>query len=249
MTCRIIILAAGQGKRMGLPIPKVLAPLHGKPLIKHLLDAVYASGLDPRPIIVIAPDTEGMFKKEIGANCEFVVQSQRLGTGHAVSCARGAAQGTSDAIIVLYGDMPFIKPETIRTLAKEHAARRPAITMLTNTVPNFVGAYAPFADFGRVIRSAEGAIQNIIEKKDATPEQLAITEVNPSYFCFDSAWLWSTVDTLTNNNSQGEYYLVDLVRIAIESGKTVRTLDTNPLESIGINTPEHLEHAHRVSMH
>lgn len=233
---------------MGLPIPKVLAPLHGKPLIKHLLESVYASGLDPKPVIVIAPETEGLFTKEIGTKCQYVVQPQRLGTGHAVSCARSAMQGTSDAVVVLYGDMPFIKPETIRNLVDRHTALRPAITMLTNTVPNFFGAYAPFADFGRVVRSADGAIQNIVEKKDATPEQLEILEVNPSYFCFDSAWLWSTIETLKNNNAQGEYYLVDLVRIAIESGKTVRTLDTNPLESIGVNTPEHLEHAHRVSM-
>ena len=248
MTTRIVILAAGQGKRMGLPIPKVLAPLHGIPLIAHLLKSVKESGVDPRPVIVIAPDAQPLFEKEIGSNYDYVVQPERLGTGHALLCAHTGLDPKTDAVVMLNGDMPFIKPATLQKLVAQQAASRPAMTLITNRVPNFEGEYAPFYDFGRIVRDTQGNILNITERKDATPEELAITEVNSSYFCFDMKWLNVNLPKLKTDNAQKEYYVTDLVKIAIGQGDAVQTIDASPAESIGVNTPEHLEHAHKVSL-
>ena len=248
MTTRIVILAAGQGKRMGLPIPKVLAPLHGQPLITHLIKSIQESGVDPRPVIVIAPDAQPLFEKEVGANSQYVVQQERRGTGHALLCAYMAMESKPEIIVMLNGDMPFIKPETIKKLVTEQSAAGSAMTLVTNQVPGFTDEFAPFYDFGRIVRDGKGGILRIIEKKDATPDELAITEVNSSYFCFDAKWLGVNLPKLGTNNAQQEYYVTDLVKIAIGQGDQVATISASPTESIGINTPEHLEHAHKVSL-
>lgn len=247
MTTRIAILAAGQGKRMGLPIPKVLVPLHGTPLITRLLKSVKESGVDPRPVIVVSPTNKEEIRKEIGDNYEFAIQHEQRGTGHAVLYAFNVVNHKADALVVLNGDMPFIKPETIKNLVKQHSERRPAMTLITNRLPNFEGEYAAFHDFGRIVRDAGGNIQRIVEKKDATDAEKNITEVNSSYFCFDMNWLSKNLPKLGTNNAQKEYYITDLVKIAIEQDDKVDTINAGPNESIGINTPEHLEHAHKIA--
>ena len=240
MTTRVVILAGGKGKRMGQPFAKVLTPLRGTPLIRHLLDAVAASGVDPHPVIVVGFDAEAV-KKKLGNGYTYVFQKEQLGTGHAVRSAEAVLRGKADAVLVLYGDQPFIKPATIKALRDLHEKKRPAITMATVTVPSFENEWAPLYDFGRIIRDGKGRIAAIVERKDATEAELKIRELNPSFFCFDAVWLWSHLSELENKNAAREYYLTDLVRIAIDGGARIASMDVSPLESIGVNTPEHLE--------
>lgn len=243
MRTRIVILAAGQGRRMGRPdFPKALIPLRGKPLVHYVYDAALASGVDSQPVVVVGARAE-MVKESLGARPVYVHQPEQRGTGDAVRCAEPALRGAADAIIVLYGDMPFVKSDTIRQLRDAHVSSRPAIMMLTTRVSDFDEWRAPLYDFGRVVRDGRGNIMRSVERKDATPEELFIKELNPCICCFDAAWLWNNLGKLGNNNAQKEYYLTDLVRIAIDDGQRVVSMDVNPLETVGINMPEHLKFA------
>lgn len=247
MITRIVILAAGKGKRMQSDVPKVLHDLNGKPIISYLVDSVIKTGIDPSPVVVIAKDGEAV-RKTLGENFVYVLQDEQLGTGHAVRCTEEVLRGNADAIIVLYGDMPFIKPETIVRLKELHEKSGGAVTMLTVQVPDFVGWRATFYDFGRIVRDAGGRIIKIVEKKDASPEELTIKEVNPSFFCFKASWLWENIKTLSPSNAQREYYLTDLIQKAIDGGEKIASFEVDPAETIGINTPEHLELAKRISI-
>lgn len=248
METRVIVLAAGKGTRMNGAnggLLKVLTPLNGQPMIAHLLDAVRSSGVDARPVIVVGHNAD-FLRSSLGAAYDYVHQPEQLGTGHAVQCAEPLLSGSAKMVIVLYGDHPFVQPQTIANLHALHTREGRVLSMMTTTVEDFSGWRAPFADFGRVLRDATGNIAGIVETKDATPDQLLIREVNPSFFCFASGWLWKNLKKIGNNNAKHEYYLTDLVRIAIDQSEQIASMDINPLESIGINTPEHLEIAREL---
>jgi len=237
---KIIILAAGKGKRMNNQfLPKVLVPLAGQPLIRHLLVNISAAGIDSRPVIVVGQLAD-LVKAELGSSYDYAMQTEQLGTGHAVASAKQVLQNQSDNIMVLYGDMPMLSPETIKNLASSHCQNNAVITMATFTVPDYNLWRAGFYGFGRVIRNSVGSVEKIIEKKDATPEQLEIKELNPSYFVFQADWLWQNLDNLKNNNAQQEYYLTDLVGIAKSQGKIINTVVINAKEALGVNTQEQL---------
>jgi len=241
MKTRIMVLAAGRGTRMNSETPKVLIPLAGKPLLAHLMEAIRTSGIDPHPAIVVG-ENQQLIEAALGKDAyEYIRQDEPLGTGHAVSCAESRMSAGTDTIIVLYGDHPFVSPETIRNLHALHREKNCAITMMTVTVDDFDDWRKPFYDFGRVVRNETGDIKKVVEVKDASPEEREIKELNPSFFCFRALWLWPHLKQLTNNNSKGEYYLTDLMRIAIDQGECIASMDINPLQAIGINTPEHLE--------
>ena len=245
MDTRVIVLAAGRGTRMQSEIPKVLVRLNGQSMIHHLLDAIRASGVDVRPVLVVGHDAD-LLQSSLGTGYEYVHQKEQLGTGHAVQCAEPLLSGRAKNVIVLYGDHPFVRPETIADLYALHERQGRVLSMMTTTVEDFEGWRAPFADFGRVIRDASGAIMEIVEAKDATGDQRLIREVNPSFFCFNAPWLWDNLKQVNNHNAKREYYLTDLVRIAIDQGERIASMDINPLESIGINTPVHLELARQL---
>lgn len=241
MRTRIVILAAGKGTRMnGGIIPKVLVPFEGKPMIRRLLDAVRSSGVDARPVIVTGHQA-GLVEKTLGNDYEYVRQDEQLGTGHAVQCAEKVLAGKTDQIIVLYGDHPFVKPATIRDLRALREQERCPLSMMTVTVEDFGDWRAPFADFSRIIRDSRGRIAADVQVKDATPDQLAIREVNPAFFCFDAAWLWPHLKLLKNNNAKNEYYLTDLIDIAIREGACIASMAINAHESMGLNTPAHVD--------
>lgn len=240
MKTRLIILAAGNGRRMASEVPKVLIPVGTRPMIGHLLDAVKKSGVDPRPLVVVGKNGEAV-RGELGGGVDYVMQEEQLGTGHAVLAAEKLLRGAADAIMVLYGDHPNLRAETIKKIISVHAARVPEITMAITQVPDFEEWRKPLADFGRIVRGSEGEIRAIVEKKDATTDQLVIAELNPSFFCFNAAWLWDNLKKIGNRNAQKEYYLTDLVQIAIDQGKRVETVEVDPIETLGVNTPEHLE--------
>jgi bifunctional UDP-N-acetylglucosamine pyrophosphorylase / glucosamine-1-phosphate N-acetyltransferase len=246
MNTRIVILAGGKGKRMRSELPKVLTPLNGRPIMAHLLAAVAAAGIDPRPTIVVGYGADEV-KRVFGPNYSYVLQERQLGTGHAVQQTETMLKDAADAIMVLYGDQPFIKPSTIAELHARHAREGRVLTMMTILADDFDAWRAPLFDFGRIVRDADGRIARIVEKKDAVPEELAIRELNPSFFCFNAAWLWNSLKKLTNHNAQDEYYLTDLVQLAISEGETIASMNVSAREGIGVNTPEHLELAKEIS--
>lgn len=245
MPTRVIVLAAGRGTRMQSEIPKVLVRLNGHPMVQYLLDAIRASGADPRPAVVVGHHAD-LLRRTLGSSYDYVLQEEQLGTGHAVGCAEALLAGKAENVMVLYGDHPFVRPETIASLRALHEREGRVLSMMTTTVEDFAGWRAPFADFGRIIRNAAGEIAAIVEVKDASPEERLIREVNPAFFCFDAAWLWKNLKSIKNNNAKREYYLTDLVRIAIDQGERIASININPLESIGVNSPDQLERAREL---
>jgi bifunctional UDP-N-acetylglucosamine pyrophosphorylase/glucosamine-1-phosphate N-acetyltransferase len=246
MSTRVMILAAGKGTRMGADVPKPLVKIAGRAMIEHLLDSIHDSEIDPKPIVIIAPDLTEKFANICRDDrCEFAIQQEQLGTGHAVQSAREAANG-AEAILVLNGDHPFISSETLIKLQELHAESGSVITMLTAKVPNFKGDYQIFQHWGRIIRDETGIVQAIREYKDATEAEREIKEVNPNIFLFNTTWLWEHLSELKNENVSKEYYITDLVEMAIEAGNQVVTAPAKPMEVLGINTKEELARAEKI---
>ncbi|HBK35074.1 hypothetical protein A2239_01295 [Candidatus Uhrbacteria bacterium RIFOXYA2_FULL_40_9] len=244
MNFRFVILAAGLGSRMGGDIPKALVLVGGKPILQHLLDSVKASGVDGIPLVVVGHEAHYLCEA-FGGSCEYVVQEKQLGTGHAVMVTEDACKG-ADAIIVLYGDHPFISPETLKKLSDHHTEQGNIITMMTVKLPHFYDWFQMFRQWGRVMRDDQGKVIGIREYKDASEEERCIQEVNPALFCLDATWLWENIKTLKNENVQKEYYLTDLIAMAVDQGKKLSTLNIAPEEAIGINTPQEKEMAEEV---
>ncbi len=245
----VIILAAGEGKRMHSDVPKVLHKLKGKPLIEYVVDAVEKAKICDKPIVVVSPENNEAIKKYLGDRVEYVVQEKQLGTGHAVAAAEKFLDGKATEIIVLYGDMPFIPKEWIEGLATEHLRNKGILTLIVIGVPSFKNEYRPFFDYGRVIRDPQGgAIVKVIERRDATPEQISIKELNSGIFCFEAAWLWRSLKLLQNDNAQGEYYLTDLIEVARREKQTVGFISELAMRASGVNTPEDLQLLQNINL-
>ena len=235
---RITILAAGKGTRMNSELPKVLVPLKGRPMIKYLMDSVVSSQVDSRPLIVVSPDNREIIGQTLAEyDLEYVIQDKQLGTGHAVHCTQEYL-GEADNVVVLYGDHPFLKSESIRKFA---SLKQTALTIMPTILPDFAGWHQNFYHWGRIIRGANGQVEKIVEFKDATDEEKMVTEVNPGFMCFNRDWLSENINNLKDDNNQKEYYLTDLVKIAFESGQPVGTIAIEPAEAMGINSLAELE--------
>lgn len=219
-------------------VQKTLLPVGGKPILQHMIEAVKASEVDGVPVVVVGPDREQICKA-FGQTCEYVVQDEPLGTGHAVMKTKEAVQD-ADALVVLYGDHPLFTPQTLKALAELHEEKNSVMTMMTTVVPSFEDWYQTFTHWGRVVRDPHGHIIGIREYKDAMDSERAIREVNPAMYCFQTKWLWENISQLKNINAKGEYYLTDLVELAVAQGHDIPTLQVPPEEAIGVNTPEEL---------
>ncbi len=236
MTIVPIILAAGEGKRMGSDKAKVLSPVLGVPMILRVIDAASIPGAE-QPVIIVGHMKEQVMQ-ELGDSVRYAVQEQRLGTGHAVMMAKGYLYGKTGLALIIAGDMPLIRRETVISLAK--AATGKAVALLTAVLPDPTG-------YGRIIRDKDGNLLGIIEHKDATPEQLAINEVNASVYCFDIETLLKSLEHLTSDNSQGEYYLTDCVEAIVKSNrKAVALRCDDPSECMGANDPQQLAECERL---
>jgi bifunctional UDP-N-acetylglucosamine pyrophosphorylase/glucosamine-1-phosphate N-acetyltransferase len=236
-----VILAAGQGTRMGSDLPKVLHPVDGKPMVIHCIEATMAAGIDD-VILVVGVGRDQVIEAVDDAyeGVEYAVQEERLGTGHAVVQARSFLGGFAGNVAVLYGDMPMLTAETIRSVVEHRDATDAAAVLLTIELEN-----PP--NFGRVIRDGDGRVVGIVEARDATPAQLAVREVNVGAYCFDVTALVGALDRLGSDNSQGEYYLTDVIGILAADGARVETVVTGNLEeTLGINDPEHLDFAEKL---
>lgn len=227
---------------MNSELPKALVPLKGRPMIKYLIKSIKAAAIDPRPIIVVSPDNKEIISRELkDYNLEYVVQTEPLGTGHAVACAREAIERGSQAtknVIVLYGDHPFLTSGSIKKISQINPD---ALTMMTTSLPDFNDWRKNFYHWGRIVRGANGTIETIMEFKDSSEEEKTITEVNPAFMCFNKDWLFKNIGSLRDDNKQKEYYLTDMVKLAFDQGYSVKTINVDPREAMGVNSLEELK--------
>ncbi len=237
-TLGVAILAAGQGTRMKSDLNKVLHPVCGMPMV--LWSVAQAEALGADPIVLVVGNGAEEVREVVGERARYAVQAERLGTGHALLQARPLLQGRTETVLSLYGDMPTLRPETVARLLALHQESRSAITMLTVRSDDPMG-------FGRVVRDAQGRVQAIVEEAAATPEILALTELNCGVYCFDAAWLWERLPQVTPTPPKNEYYLTDMVALAIEDGLGVEALCIEDVDEVlGINTRVHLAQAEAV---
>ncbi len=236
-TLASVILAAGEGTRMKSRLAKVLHPLAGKPLVDYSVEA--ARQLSGRPPVLVVGQQSDAVRAYIGERAVFVEQTERRGTAHAVQMAEPVLRGQADHVLVCYGDMPLLRPETLRLLVETHAAApgHPALTMLTYVSDNPRG-------FGRIVRKADQTVAAIVEEAAATPEQLALRELNVGVYVFDGTWLWDALARISPTPPKNEFYLTDVVALANADGRPVLALQgDDPDELIGINTRVHLAEA------
>ncbi|HWK61102.1 MAG TPA: bifunctional UDP-N-acetylglucosamine diphosphorylase/glucosamine-1-phosphate N-acetyltransferase GlmU [Eoetvoesiella sp.] len=225
----IVILAAGLGKRMQSDLPKVLHPIAGKPMLAHVLDN--ARPLDPDRVVVVvghgAERVQGAFAHHDGV--QFVLQSPQQGTGHAVQQAvpQLLEDGRDDATLVLYGDVPMVQPQTLTRLLQ---ARAGGMAVLTETLADPSG-------YGRIVRNAQGQVVRIVEHKDASDAERAIAEVNTGILVAPTARLKDWLSRIDNQNAQGEYYLTDVVGLAVQDGVPVNAAQADEgWETLGVNS-------------
>ncbi|PJE76204.1 hypothetical protein COV04_00755 [Candidatus Uhrbacteria bacterium CG10_big_fil_rev_8_21_14_0_10_48_11] len=244
----IVILAAGKGKRMGHALPKVLVPVAGKPMILRAVTAAENSKLDGKPTIVIGYKGS-LVKQAVGKRAYYVLQNRSLGTGHAVAVTESALKGKVDYVVVTYGDHPFVTPVMLRQLVRAAQGKRPALSCITISVPDYRGFRQLYKNYGRIVRDKKtGSIRACIEYKDATKKERAIREVNSGQYCFEAAWLWKTLPRLQKKNVSKEYYLTDLIALAVADGLQVRPMVLKDWRlGIGANTLDELHVAERFA--
>jgi bifunctional UDP-N-acetylglucosamine pyrophosphorylase/glucosamine-1-phosphate N-acetyltransferase len=229
-----IILAAGKGKRMGSDLPKVLLGVCGRPMVRYVLDAVRSAGVE-QSVVVVGHRAE-LVREELASEpgVSFAEQTEQLGTGHAVMMCREAIAAHTGPVLVLAGDSPMVQVSSLQAVLGEFAAKQPACLLGTATKADPAG-------LGRIVRDAAGNFIGIVEEKDATPDQKAITEVNMSTYVFEAADLLWALDQLTADNAQQEYYLTDCPGVLKQAGKTVLAANVlQPCEALSINTPAEL---------
>jgi len=234
MSLEIIVLAAGEGKRMHSALPKVLHLLAGRPLLAHVLDTVRA--LAPRKVFVVHGHGGEQVKSTFnGASVEWVEQAQQHGTGHAVMQALPRVDEQSLALVV-YGDVPLIRGETLRRLAD---AARGGLALLTAEPPSPDG-------YGRILRSANGAVERIVEHKDASPAERAVREINAGFLASSKRQLSGWLAKVQNRNVQGEYYLTDVIGLAVGDGVPVTAVKADWHEVAGVNSRHELAQLERA---
>ena len=233
-----IILAAGKGTRMKSAHPKVLHQVCGKAMVRHVLDAAEAAG-SKRNIIVVGFGADEV-RAELGNAAEVVVQAEQLGTGHAVLQAEPLLQDAHGTVMVLCGDTPLLTGALVKRLYEEHEKAGAKATVLTAVMPDATG-------YGRVIRTAAGNVEKIVEHKDATEEERAVREVNSGIYCFEKDALFSALKNVGCDNAQGEYYLPDVLSILRERGEKIWAVAADDYEeTLGVNSRMHLAQAEKI---
>ena len=230
-----VILAAGMGTRMKSKLPKVLHKVGGKAMLQRVLNAADGAGAAKK--VVITGHCAELVNELIGNQAVSVYQKEQLGTGHAVMQAEAELKDFKGTVMVLCGDTPLLDAGELRKFYDEHVQSGAAATVLTAIMPNPYG-------YGRIIRNAEGNVSGIVEEKDATPEQKAITEINTGIFCFEAPLLFEVLHTLTNDNAQGEYYLTDVLAKLNGMGKKVgAAITADNAMVMGVNSRRQLAEA------
>ncbi|MBN2137238.1 MAG: NTP transferase domain-containing protein [Sedimentisphaerales bacterium] len=235
-----IILAAGVSSRMNTMMPKVLHEVCGRPMLAYVLDACRQVGV-AKIYVVIGFSAEQVKESFDGAgDIEWVVQEKQLGTAHAVLCCREQLKDFGGQTLVLCGDGPLIRSATLRTLIEKHESEQSAATLATAVLADPSG-------YGRIVRDAYGNMQGIVEHSDCTNEQLAIREVNPSYYLFNNKVLFEALDKVQPDNVKKEYYLTDAMAGIIRTGhKVVAVTAVLPEEAMGVNSRRQLSEASKI---
>ena len=229
-----IILAAGQSTRMNTRMPKVLHEVCGRPMLEWVIEACRNAGVKKHIVVV------GYGKEQIiecyknASDVEFVEQAEQKGTGHAVMCCRGQLAGFKGQTLILCGDAPLIRTETLKVLIEKHEDEKSAVTLATAIMPEPAG-------YGRIVRDGYGNIQGIVEHNDCDEKQLEITEVNPGYFCFQTQMLLEALDKIQPNNVKNEYYLTDALHILLHDGHKATAVTAVVAEdAMGVNNRQQL---------
>jgi bifunctional UDP-N-acetylglucosamine pyrophosphorylase/glucosamine-1-phosphate N-acetyltransferase len=240
-----VVMAAGLGKRMRSKLAKVLHPVAGRPMVLYAVDLAQQLAGEHVAVVVGYQGKDVRAAIEAGGSrlpVTIVEQEQQLGTGHAVQQARDMFRRLGkmlSACLILNGDTPLLRAETLRTLLRQHQDERAAVTLLTATVDDPAG-------YGRVVRGRDGRVQKIVEDRDATAAEKQIREINVGTYVMDGPFLFEALDKLQPRNAQGEYYLTDVVGQAVGHGLRVSALAVGEAEGMGINTREQLAAAEQA---
>ncbi|WP_026693221.1 bifunctional UDP-N-acetylglucosamine diphosphorylase/glucosamine-1-phosphate N-acetyltransferase GlmU [Peribacillus kribbensis] len=222
-----VILAAGQGTRMKSKLYKVLHPVCGKPMVEHVLDEI--SKLEIKETVTIIGHGAELVKSHLGERTGYALQAEQLGTAHAVMQAEELLAGKEGTTLVICGDTPLIKSETMDLLIKQHEENHAKATILTAYTDSPAG-------YGRIIRNEEGFVEKIVEHKDASEEERLVKEINTGTYCFDNKALFEALKNVSNENVQGEYYLPDVIEILKKNGEIVTAYQTDDFsETLGVN--------------
>ena len=233
-----IVLAAGQGKRMKSKLYKVLHPVCGKPMVRHVLDAVGQANCE-RAVVVVGHGAETV-RARLGDSVEYALQAEQLGTGHAVMQTRSLLADADGVTVVVCGDTPLVTAATIEALISLHEREGAAATVMTAEMADPTG-------YGRIVRGPDGGVLRIVEQKDCSPEEAQIREINTGTYCFDNRKMFAALERVTNENAQGEYYLTDVFGILKQQGDRIAAYMTDdPAEAIGVNDRVALGEAERL---
>ena len=237
MNFKAIILAAGKGTRMKSKYPKVIHKVCGKEMVNHVINVSQKSGVND--IVVILGHESDVVKERLPKDSMIAMQTEQLGTGHAVKMAKEYIND-EDTIVVLCGDTPLIKEDTLKRLFAYHLENEYHATVLTTKVDNPTG-------YGRIIRDNNEDLLKIVEQKDANEEEKAIKEINSGIYCFNGKSLRESLDLIDNNNAQGEYYLTDTIYIMRDRGQKVGAYNGSTIEELmGVNSRVELSKAEEI---
>ena len=237
MKLKTLILAAGKGTRMKSDMPKVIHKVNGIPMITKIIDTL--SGLNPEENILILGHKKEEVLKVVGENCDYVLQTEQLGTGHAVIQAKEKLEGYDGDVMILCGDTPLLRESTLKSLYEYHKESGAVTTILTSIYEN------PFG-YGRIVKE-DGLVKAIVEEKEASEEIKKIKEINAGVYCFNSKELFKALDKIDNNNEKGEYYLTDVIGIQVSENKKVQSfILEDKMEILGVNSKVELTQAGKV---
>lgn len=235
-----IILAAGQSTRMKTERPKVLHEICGRPMLDFVLDACREAGIEKIIVVVGFGKSQIIERYKDRDDIVFVEQAEQKGTGHAVLCCKEKLADFEGQTLVLCGDTPLIRAETLEALIEKHESEKSAVTLATAVLDDPKG-------YGRIVRDSAGVVQGIVEENDCSEEQRKIKEINPSYYCFETEVLMEALGQITADNAKGEYYLTDTVHIAIAAGHKVAAVTAvSEEDALGVNNRQQLSLASKI---
>ncbi|MEW9672677.1 bifunctional UDP-N-acetylglucosamine diphosphorylase/glucosamine-1-phosphate N-acetyltransferase GlmU [Ammoniphilus sp. 3BR4] len=233
-----VVLAAGQGTRMKSKLYKVLHPVCGKPMVQHIVDRLQALAMDE--IVVIVGHGADKVKEQLGSAIHYAFQEKQLGTAHAVMMSSELLKDKQGTTVVVTGDTPLIKQETLQQLMSHHAETQAAATVLTTVLPDATG-------YGRIVRNDKEHVERIVEHKDTNEAERQIKEISTGIFCFDNQKLFAALKQVNNDNSQGEYYLPDVIGILKKQNEIISAFLTEDAEDgMGVNDRVQLAQAEQI---